>query len=178
MEKPVTMTTTAIHLETRGFVPNNPRLPLVLYEAAFAGESADLAETMEKRFAENGWPPQWRNGIYDYDHYHTQGHEVLGIAAGTAELVLGGEGGRQIEVSAGDVLLLPAGTGHRCVRHSDDFLVVGAYPPGQSADIVCREATPSMLKQIAVLNFPASDPVHGPEGPMLKLWADQVLRER
>lgn len=173
-----TMTTTAIHLEARGFVPNNPRLPLVLYQAAFPADAGDLAAEMERRFAENGWPPQWRDGIYDFDHYHTQGHEVLGIAAGSAELVLGGEGGRRIEVSAGDVLLLPAGTGHRCVRHSDDFLVVGAYPPGQSADIVRKEATPAMLKQIAVLSFPASDPVQGAEGPITRLWADQMLRNR
>ncbi|MET3889104.1 uncharacterized protein YjlB [Bosea sp. OAE506] len=171
-------TATAIHLEMRGFIPNNPRLPLVVYDAAFPSDTVDLAAQMEKRFAANGWPPQWRNGIYDYDHYHTQGHEVLGIAAGSATLVLGGEGGRCIEVSAGDVLLLPVGTGHRCVRHSDDFLVIGAYPPGQVPDIVLKAATPAMLNQIAVLSFPASDPVHGADGPLSKLWADQVVRGR
>lgn len=173
MTKPMT---TAFHLEARGFVPNNPRLPVVVYEAAFLSDEGDLAAAMEKRFQDNGWPPQWRNGIYDYDHYHTQGHEVLGIAAGSAELVLGGEGGRTVTVQAGDVLLLPAGTGHRRVSQSDDFLVVGAYPPGQEADIVRKEASPAMLKQIAVLNFPPSDPVGGAEGPMLSLWADHQVR--
>ena len=173
MTKPMT---TAFHLEARGLVPNNPRLPVVVYEAAFPSGEGDLAATMEKRFHDNGWPPQWRNGIYDYDHYHTQGHEVLGIAAGSAELVLGGEGGRTVTVQAGDVLLLPAGTGHRRVSHSDDFLVVGAYPPGQEADIVQKEASPAMLKQIAVLNFPPSDPVGGADGPLLSLWADHQVR--
>lgn len=172
------MTATAIHLEARGFIPNNPRLPLVHYQAAFPADAHDLAAQMETCFAENGWPPQWRNGIFDYDHYHTQGHEVLGIAAGSAELVLGGDGGRSIEVRAGDVLLLPAGTGHRCVRQSDDFLVIGAYPPGQAPDIVQKAATPAMLNQIAVLSFPATDPVHGLDGPLSKLWADQVMRDR
>ena len=173
MTKPMT---TAFHLEARGFVPNNPRLPVVVYEAAFPSGEGDLAATMEKRFQDNGWPPQWRNGIYDYDHYHTQGHEVLGIAAGSAELVLGGEGGRTVTVQAGDVLLLPAGTGHRRVSQSDDFVVVGAYPPGQEADIVRKEASPAILKQIAVLNFPPSDPVGGADGPMLSLWADHQVR--
>lgn len=171
-------TTTAIHLEARGFIPNNPRLPVIIYEAAFPPGTADLATLMEKRFQDNGWPPQWRDGIYDYDHYHTQAHEVLGIAAGTAELVLGGEDGRRINVKTGDVLLLPAGTGHRRLAQSEDFLVVGAYPPGQSPDIVRKDATPAMLSQIAVLNFPPSDPVGGADGPMLRLWADQIVRNR
>lgn len=172
------LTTTAIHLEARGFVPNNPRLPVVYYEAAFAGDGEDLAGEMEARFAANGWPPQWRNGIYDYDHYHSQAHEVLGIAAGSADLVLGGADGRRLQVKAGDVLLLPAGTGHRCVAHSEDLLVVGAYPPGQTLDIMRKEATPAMLNQIAILNFPPTDPVAGADGPMLTHWADQVLRSR
>jgi uncharacterized protein YjlB len=170
--------TTAIHLEAKGFVPNNPRLPVIIYETAFSADADDLAALMEKRFRDNGWPPQWRNGIYDYDHYHSRGHEVLGIAAGSAKLVLGGEDGREVDVKAGDVLLLPAGTGHRRISQSDDFLVVGAYPPGQEADIVRREATPAMLKQIAVLNFPSSDPVAGTQGPLLKLWADQIVSPR
>lgn len=168
---------TAIDLETRGFVPNNPRLPVVIYRDAFPEDVADLAAAMEARFGANGWPPQWRDGIYAFDHYHTQGHEVLGIAAGSAMLVLGGEDGREIDVRQGDVLLLPAGTGHRCVSQSEDLLVVGAYPPGQSADIVRKGATPAMLRQIAILGFPLSDPVSGADGPMLRLWGDGTIRK-
>ena len=169
--------TTAIHLEARGFVPNNPRLPVLIYEAAFPAEAADLAALMEKRFRENGWPPQWRNGIYDYDHYHTAGHEVLGIAAGSATLVLGGGEGREIDVVAGDVLLLPAGTGHRRVAQSGDLLVVGAYPPGQDGDIVRKPATPATLRKIALLSFPPTDPVAGEDGPISRLWADHAVRD-
>lgn len=166
------MTVTALHLEPRHFVPNNPRLPALVYEGAFDSNAADLATLMEKRFQENGWPPQWRDGIYDFDHYHSQGHEVLGIATGSARLVLGGEGGRQIDVRAGDVLVLPAGTGHRRISQSEDFLVVGAYPPGQAGDIVRDAATPAMLQKIALLSFPPRDPVVGDDGPLLKLWVD------
>lgn len=161
---------TAIHFEDRGVIPNNPRLPALIYASAFPAEVTDLATLMEERFEENGWPPQWRNGIYDFQHYHTEGHEVLGIAAGTAELMLGGEGGRRITASAGDVLLLPAGTGHCRISASADFLVVGAYPPGQSGDIVRSEPTAAMRRAIAQLSFPATDPVHGRDGPLSRHW--------
>jgi len=73
-------------------------LSALIYEGAFAADATDLAGLMEKRFQENGWPPQWRNGIYDFDHYHSQGHEVLGIAAGSARLLLGGDNGRELDV--------------------------------------------------------------------------------
>lgn len=168
------VTTTAIHLEARGFIPNNPRLPVLIYAQAFTPHT-DLASVMEQRLDENGWPPQWRDGIYDFDHYHSRGHEVLGIAAGTVDLVLGGDGGRAISVKAGDVLLLPAGTGHRRIEQSRDLLVVGAYPPGQSGDIVREAPTPAMRQQIAFLPFPLIDPVLGRDGPLLRLWPDTIM---
>ncbi|SDH31599.1 MULTISPECIES: cupin domain-containing protein [Bosea] len=170
------VTVTALHFEPRGFVPNNFRLPALIYEKAFDPAAiGDLATFMEKRFQDNGWPPQWRDGIYDFEHYHAQGHEVLGIAAGSAELVLGGDGGREIRVEAGDILVLPAGTGHRRLKQSEDFLVVGAYPPGQAGDIVREEASPAMKQRIALLSFPPKDPVLGDEGPMLRLWANTSI---
>lgn len=166
------VTITALHFEPRGFVPNNLRLPALIYEKAFDPVAiSDLATSMEKRFQDNGWPPQWRDGIFDFEHYHTQGHEVLGIAAGSAELVLGGDGGRAIRAEAGDDFVLPAGTGHRRIKQSADFLVIGAYPPGQAGDMVREEASPAMKQRIAVLSFPPKDPVLGGEGPMLRLWA-------
>jgi uncharacterized protein YjlB len=168
------MTVTALRPEPRDFVPNNPRLPVLVYERAFSPDAPDLASLMEDRFQQNGWPPQWRNGIYDFDHYHAQGHEVLGIAAGSAVVVLGGNGGREIEVATGDVLLLPAGTGHRVVSQSDSLLVVGAYPPGQHGDVVREAASPAVLQKIAALSFPPRDPVAGQDGPILRLWVDTI----
>lgn len=163
-----------LQLGERGAVPNNPRLPVLIYEVAFPPASDDLAGQMERRFAQNGWPPQWRDGIYDFHHYHAQGHEVLGIAAGHAELTIGGEGGEELSVSAGDVLVLPAGTGHCRRSGSADLLVVGAYPPGQQGDILREAATPEMRLAIARLSFPAIDPVLGRDGPLLDHWTDRL----
>lgn len=175
MGKTATMTAPTILVlafDERGPIPNNVRFPALIYQRAFPDDLADLAAAMEQRFAENGWPPAWRNGIYDFHHYHTKGHEALGIAKGAARFVLGGEGGRELEVSAGDVLLLPAGTGHCRLEASDDLLVVGAYPPGQSGDIRRDAPTLEMRTAIARLARPAADPAFGPDGPMLEHWSD------
>lgn len=160
-------------LQSNGWVPNNPHLPVLIYVKAVAVSERDPAAVFEKMFSANGWPPQWRYGVYDFHHYHTDGHEVLGVASGYARLILGGPDGRVLEVSSGDVLLLPAGTGHCNVDSSDDFLVVGAYPPGQNGNI-CREApSAEQLASIAKLPFPRQDPVQGIHGALRRHWVSQ-----
>lgn len=167
------MTPRTLRLEDDGTIPNSD-LPLLLYERALDPTAGDLAAAFERRFAANGWTGSWRNGIYPYHHYHSTTHEVLGIAHGAATVQLGGEGGPIVEVRAGDVVVIPAGVGHKRVSASSDLLVVGAYPDGRAWDL-CRGGNGERaraLVNLAAVPLPACDPLHGPDGPLSRLWRE------
>lgn len=157
-------------LQPNDWIPNNQHLPVLLYRQVIPATGNDPCANFEKVFSKNGWPPAWRYTIFPFHHYHTDGHEVLGFATGTAKLMLGGPNGHVIEVHPGDVALLPAGTGHRQIEASSDFMVVGAYPPNETGDVNRSAPTPAMLQKIADLPFPDSDPTSGQGGPTTQLW--------
>ncbi|WP_117191029.1 cupin [Rhizobium terrae] len=161
-----------LFFEPSEWVPNHPHLPVLLYRHAFPAEG-ETAPKFEARFAENGWQGIWRNGIFDYQHYHTGAHEVLGIAGGRARLLLGGPNGNELSVVAGDCLVLPAGTGHKRIDASRDFLVIGGYPPGQHADIQTGPASEEQLAKIASLPCPAADPIDGENGALIRHWSSR-----
>ncbi len=159
-----------LQLSRNGWMPNNDRLPVLWYHRAFDPGARDVASTMERAFTTNQWPPQWRNGVYNFHHYHSTAHEVLGFAAGSAQLMLGGENGHNFTVNAGDVLVLPTGTGHCRLSAGSDFLVIGAYPADQHWDI-CRAAPDAAtLQRMSTIPFPLSDPVTGAQGELTRTW--------
>jgi uncharacterized protein YjlB len=156
-----------------GLIPNNPALPLVLYRGGIdLGGAPDPEDAIEQTFAANGWDDMWRNGIYPFVHYHSMIHEALGIARGSATVRFGGDKGQEIEVAAGDVAILPAGTGHQRLKQSNDLVVIGAYPPSGTYNL-CRGSKAEHAKALTTIPNvprPATDPVFGADGPLTSLW--------
>jgi uncharacterized protein YjlB len=154
-----------------GKTPNN-RWPLVIYRSAIKLDSAyDPAAIFEDLFAKNGWKGSWRDTMYDWLHYHSNTHEVLGVARGWLKARIGGAHGRVIRVKAGDVMVLPAGVGHNCVRQSSDLLIVGAYPGNRQYDECEPKDTDDGIRaKVRRVPRPRMDPVYGKKGPLLAAW--------
>jgi len=125
-----------------GEVPNNPQLTLIVYRGVLE-TGADAAASCVALFERNGWTGAWRNGVYLHHHYHSNAHEVLGIAAGWVRVRLGGERGRTVEL-----------------------------PRGQNPDMGRPGATDrvSAGRRIDAAPLPTGDPVHGASGPLLERW--------
>jgi uncharacterized protein YjlB len=158
-----------------GAIPNNPKLPLVIYKRALNfAKKFDPAAVIEEVFASNGWGDGWRDSVYDWDHFHSKTHEVLGIAKGSARVRFGGETGREIAVAKGDVVVIPAGTGHMKIKASDDLLVVGAYPPRSTYDERKSALGAATRATIARVPVPKTDPIYGKRGGIMKCWAGRA----
>ena len=142
-------------------IPNHPGFPVLVYR----GTGMRDPMTARSRFAEHGWGGSWVDGVFDFHHFHSTSHEVLAVVAGRATLELGGPQGEAFEVAAGDVVVLPAGTGHRRAVADGSFTVVGAYPAGQERYDLLRGDDPAEVEaareRIAALGAPPEDPVGG-----------------
>jgi uncharacterized protein YjlB len=155
-----------------GQTPNNPLLPFVFMHGVAVGQVMDPADWFERQFSMHGWGACWRWGVYRYHHFHSTNHEVLGVSRGSATLQLGGERGGVFEVRVGDVIVIPAGVGHKCMEASDDFEVVGAYPRGEEPDLIRSgegDLDAARLR-ISHVPLPEQDPVHGLGGPLFDYW--------
>ncbi|MFX3673601.1 MAG: cupin domain-containing protein [Paenisporosarcina sp.] len=151
-----------------GIIPNNPKLPVIFYK----GEFESNPDQIEAIFNQHNWQNSWVNGVFPYHHYHSNSHEALGVRSGSARLKLGGEQGEEVSVDTGDVLILPAGTGHMKIISSPDFKIVGAYPDGMDYNLKTGKAgeRPQVLNEIQQVPTPDQDPVFGKKGALFENW--------
>lgn len=157
--------------EDDGSIPNNQKLPLLVYKNALSGGQLQ-PQACKTLFEQHGWSNAWVNGIFSYHHYHSTTHEVLAMIGGSADVIMGGEQGQELSISVGDVIVIPAGVGHCRVRSSADFQVVGAYPSGKSYDLCTGkpDERPQVLQNISKAELPDRDPVTGEQQPLHDYW--------
>ena len=162
-----------LFFEDDGKIPNS-KYPLILYKNVFTERGSRGASWLEKRFSDNNWTNSWRNGIYSFHHYHSTSHEVLGVYAGSALVHLGGENGEKVNIEAGDVIIIPAGVGHKNLG-SKGLGVLGAYPDGRNWDLNRGRPgeRPKADENIAALPIPTADPILGPDDGLRKLWTSR-----
>ncbi len=153
-----------------GSIPNS-KYPMLLYHNAFSERGDKAAAWLEQRFSGNDWSNSWRNGIFSFHHYHSITHEVLGIYSGSALLHMGGEQGKKLTIQAGDIIVIPAGVGHKNLE-SEDLGVVGAYPGGMMYDMNYGKAgeRPQADKNISAVPIPGADPLMGTKNGLVDIW--------
>ena len=162
----------AHQLAASGAIPNHSRWPLLVYTSVVAIATTDSAADFEALFDRNGWPAAWRNGVHPFHHFHCDAHEALGVYSGEVTVQFGGDGGVVITAHPGDVIVLPAGTGHKKLSSRGTLGVVGAYPAGQHPDM-CTPLLSSLKRSAAAVArvvLPQRDPVYGEDGPLFTHW--------
>lgn len=156
-----------------GTIPNS-HFPLLIYKHVAQGEHK--TEWLEQTFVKNGWTNNWRDIILPYDHFHSNTHEVLGLASGTALLHVGGKNGQTIKVESGDVIIMPAGVGHYSIDNSSPYQFVGGYPFGADWNLkksLQEENETTLLNELKNVPFPITDPVFGKGGNLFTYWKNQ-----
>jgi uncharacterized protein YjlB len=174
MDSAIIYSTEKIHHETipeNGPFPNNAHLPVLIYKGVLELPDSDPEKVIERIFEGNKWSNAWVNGIFDYHHFHSNSHEVLGVSSGYCNVMFGGPDSKKFVLQKGDVIIIPAGVAHKNIDSSNDFKCVGAYPGGADYDIKKGkpEEKAEAQKNINNVPLPEKDPVYG-KGPLQKLW--------
>ena len=152
-----------------GSIPNHPRWPLLIYPEVLKDARP---EAFEELFTRNRWPAAWRNGVHPFHHFHSNSHEALGVYAGEVTVQFGGDAGVMVTAKPGDVIVLPAGTGHKKLSSRGALGIVGAYPAGQHPD-TCTPLLSNARRSaeaVARVPLPEADPVYGADGPLFTHW--------
>jgi uncharacterized protein YjlB len=153
-----------------GIIPNNA-LPIILYPNVI--DLADCSDWLEKTFIKNNWLNNWRDIVLPYDHFHSNTHEVLGLGWGSVSLKIGGANGQVFHLSAGDVVIIPAGVGHYSVSEHSNYQMVGGYPNGHAWDLKTGlepGERAQILQAISEVKLPEKDPIFGHEGLLFDKW--------
>lgn len=155
-----------------GNFPNNNTLPVLLYQGVLKLPLFFPSLFMERLFKSNNWSNVWHSGIYEYPHYHSITHEVMGVYKGETKLQLGGNNRIILELHKGDVLIIPAGVAHRNLQNEKDIKCVGAYPEGKDYDMKYGKSAELEVafRNIEKVPMPLKDPVFGLSGGLIKYW--------
>jgi uncharacterized protein YjlB len=158
-------------LNDDGQFPNS-YLPVLIYKAALILPEEHAEKIIEDIFKINNWTNSWRNGIYDYHHYHSITHEALGVYEGNTIVQFGGSNGIQQLIEKGDIIIVPAGVAHKNIGPERDFKCVGAYSNGKDYDIKRGDPNdrPEANKNIKKVPLPENDPVYGNNGALISNW--------
>jgi uncharacterized protein YjlB len=190
----------------------NSALPVLIYRDALP---LPLSEEKTTTFLESHeWEKRGVWGHIPVRHFHPNSHEcygmsldpvdvlrpgcsrcAAGIFRGESTLLLGRgqsdeHGGLEVDVHAGDVIVLPAGTAHCCLQSTQDYRYIGVYPKVHYIEVnridmadlfqgcprwrneLGKEPldVDSLRQEITSVAMPAQDPVVGEDGPLMQLW--------
>jgi len=164
------MTIETYRLSGNGRVPNS-RLPLLVYRQVISGSPRDVEDLLRQ----NGWPPDWHSslGLYPRHHFHSDTHELIAVSRGQLEGQFGGHDGITVGLSAGDVVVIPAGVGHFGAAVSEDLRLTGAFPAGYGIHdfrLCYPEEYAFTMEKSRLVPIPGNDPFYGVNGPMTKIW--------
>ena len=148
-----------------GLVPNNP-MPFLVYKAAIAVDNEHPEKTIEGSVRRQWLGRHVAQRRLRLSALSCHGARGARRRARPCAGALRRRSWQGVRYSAGDVAILPAGTGHQCLSASDDFCVIGAYPPARRCTSRGRrrKIISKALKTIPEVKLPQTDPVMGENG--------------
>lgn len=160
------------HIHDDGQFPNNDALAVLLYRDVLSLPFFRSGPSTERFLRTHDWSNTWRGTIYDYNHYHSNTHELMAVMRGEAEVLVGGEKGVQLHLKKGDVIIIPAGVAHKLLKSDSKFRIIGAYPGGREYDMKLgkKDERPDADRNILQVPLPKMDPIYGQAGPLKELW--------
>ncbi|KAL4800752.1 hypothetical protein BDV19DRAFT_375432 [Aspergillus venezuelensis] len=162
----MTTTPNTYYLPRTKHTPNNP-LPVLHYKNVLPEPRTEEAVT--EFLTANKWRKRGTWGA------------CYGVFQGSSTLLLGAAGedgtdnvGLRVTVHTGDVIVLPAGTGHSSVESTDDYRYIGVYPEGcprwRNEFGKPRIDEKTFGDEVAGVGYAEEDPVYGKDGPLMQLW--------